>query len=348
MPPGSAASVNAGAADFVNISSLAKTTEKPFDRDLSLPLVIVNPRSAGGSTETKWSRMASEMRTHFGAFHVEFTTAPGSGTDIAASAASAGRSLIIACGGDGTINEVANGILSSGKDVELGILPSGTGGDLRRTLNIPHSVTEAAASLRDGETRHMDVGKVAFNDHDGRPAERYFLNVSSVGLAPLILKRVKKTGTFDWLPVSSVRGRANYAVSTLQEIMSIAPRTIRVRFDGGDENTVQTLNFCVANARYFGGGMMIAPDAKINDGRLDVINIGDISTFKILLNSISLYRGTHLDLKEVNSTLAAHIEVRAVDEGEPMFLETDGELPGKLPATFSVIPNALRIRVPRH
>ena len=93
--------------------------------------------------------------------------------------------------------------------------------------------------------------------------------------------------------------------------------------------------------------MMIAPDATINDGLLDVINIGDLSTAKILLNAYSLYRGTHQKLAEVNSTLAKRIEVSAVDPSKPIFLETDGELPGQLPATYEVVPNALRIRVPK-
>src|SRR3954447_15483871 len=135
--------------------------------DTSLPLVIVNPKSAAGSTRDKWSQTASDFRAHFGAFAVAFTKGPGDGIEIAERAAKAGRKFIIACGGDGTINEVANGILRSGVDVELGILPSGTGGDLRRSFELPHTNRDAAAALRDGETRIIDVGKVTFHDHEG-------------------------------------------------------------------------------------------------------------------------------------------------------------------------------------
>src|SRR4030095_16785871 len=111
-------------------------------------LVIVNPKSASGSTRDRWTQTASDLRTHFGPFSVAFTKSAGDGIGLAERAALSGRRFIIACGGDGTINEVANGILRSGEDVELGILPSGTGGDLRRTLGMPLANREAAAALK--------------------------------------------------------------------------------------------------------------------------------------------------------------------------------------------------------
>ncbi len=315
--------------------------------DPTLPLVIVNPRSASGATEERWAGTASELRTHFGAFRVTFTSGPGDAITIAEASAASGTRFIIACGGDGTINEVANGILRSGSNAELGILPSGTGGDFRRTLGIPGSTRGAAIALRDGGTKRMDVGKVSFRGFDGEAAERYFLNVSSIGLAAHVIKRVKSNNIMKWLPVESIRGRANFGVSALQEVLDHDPVGISVRIDGGTENTIHTLAFCVANARYFGGGMMIAPDAQINDGLLDVINIGDISTAKILLNAYSLYRGTHQSLDEVSFTTARKIEVEALDPSIEIPIETDGELPGKLPAAFEILPAALRVRVPQ-
>ena len=309
-----------------------------------LPLVIVNPRSAGGSTRTNWSGIASDLRAHFGPYNVAFTKAPGDGLTLARNAAEAGRQFIIACGGDGTINEVANGILDSGIDVEFGVLPSGTGGDFRRSIGIPQSSREAARSLRTGTTRHIDVGRVTFQDHFGETVSRYFLNVSSFGLAASIIERVKANKAIEWLPLGGVRGRANFALSTLQEVVGLDPVTVRARIDGGEERTLQTVNFCVANARYFGGGMMIAPNAKLADGCLDLINIGDIKTAKILLNAYSLYNGSHLDLREVKSTLAKRIEIVPALPDSDIHLETDGELPGRLPAVYEIVPKALRIR----
>lgn len=312
-----------------------------------LPLVIANPKSAAGSTRDKWSAMASDLRTHFGPFNVAFTKGPGDGIEISRRAAESGRTFIIACGGDGTINEIANGILRSGKDVELGVLPSGTGGDFRRTIGIPSETRDAARALRDGETKRIDVGKVRFIDHADQTAERYFLNVTSFGLAASIIERVKGSTSLSWLPLGNIRGRASFALSTLQEVVALGATNVQVKIDDKEERTLQTVNFCVANARFFGGGMMIAPEAKLNDGFLNVINIGDIRTAKIILNAYTLYRGTHLELREVKDTLAKRVEARPLNPGQELHIEIDGELPGKLPATYEVVPAALRVRIPR-
>ena len=311
-----------------------------------MPLIIVNPRSASGSTMDKWATTVSELRAHFGPFSVEFTKAPGDAIDIAETAANAGRKFIVACGGDGTINEVANGILRSGSDAELGVLPSGTGGDFRRTLGLPLSTREAAVALRNGETKTIDVGRVTFQGFDGEATSRYFVNVSSFGLAAHVIKRVKSTKAFDWLPLDALRGKANFAVSAFHEVLDLNPDTVRISIDDGPEKTLQTIVFCVANSRFFGGGMMIAPDAKLNDGFLDIVNIGDISTAKVIRKGYTLYRGTHHKLDEVNIATARKIAVAASDPSNEILIETDGELPGKLPATFEIVPAALRVRVP--
>ena len=317
------------------------------DGNANLPLVIVNPKSAGGSTHSRWANNAGYLRAHFGAFSVAFTKKRGDGIELAKRAVESGRKFIIACGGDGTINEVANGILQTGEDVELGIFPSGTGGDFRRTLEIPSAAREAAKALRDGVTKTIDVGKVSFVNHQNEQDSRYFLNVSSFGLSASINERVKSQTLFNWLPGNTLTGKSNFAFSTLQEVLDTDFMTVRVKIDAKDEKTLNTINFCVANARFFGGGMKIAPDAKINDGFFDVINIGDIKTAKILLNAYRLYSGSHLDLDEVKSTLAKRIEVSPFDKKQTIFIETDGELPGKLPAVYEIVPNVLKIRVPK-
>jgi len=316
-------------------------------KNSSLPLVIVNPKSAGGATNEHWAQTASTLRAHFGAFQVAFTKKQGDGIRLAKSGADAGRKFIIACGGDGTINEVANGILASGKAAELGVLPSGTGGDFRRTIGMPTDAREAASQLRDGATKTIDAGKVTFYNHDGKQVSRYFLNVSSFGLSASIIGRVKTDASLDWLPLDAFRGRASFVISTLQEVRDLGYTTVRVKLDDRPEKLLNTINFCVANSRYFGGGMKIAPDALINDGFLDVVNIGDIRTAKIILNAYKLYTGAHLDLSEVKHRLARRIEVAPANENQTIFIETDGELPGRLPAIYEIVPDALRIRVPK-
>lgn len=326
---------------------MSKETKTSSSNSSDLPLVIVNPKSAGGSTRDRWSVIASDLRAHFGPFKVAFTKKASGGIELAKDAAEAGRKLIIACGGDGTINEVANGILLSGRDCELGIFPAGTGGDFRRTLGIPSATREAAKALRTGETKTIDAGRVTFQNFNGETESRYYLNVSSFGLATSIIERVKGSRALNWLPTGLLRGKTSFALSTLQEVLDLNYTTVRIRIDGGDERPLNTINFSVANARYFGGGMKIAPDAKLDDGLLDVVNIGDITSARILLNAYTLYRGTHLDLREVKSSPACRVEASPVNPSCEIHIEIDGELPGKLPAVWEIIPGALKVRVPK-
>lgn len=314
------------------------------------PLIIVNPTSAGGRTRGAWPGVASQLRTHFGPFNCVFTKKPGDAKRLAADGAHEGRELIIACGGDGTINEVANGILESGVDAELGILPSGTGGDFRRTLGLSTHVATAARSLRTGVTRRIDIGRVSFQNQDDVQETRYFLGVASCGMSGQIIKRVKADKT-QWLPFDHSRwlsGRLTFATATLQTTLASANTPLVYQLDDGDERRLTVANFCVANARFFGGGMKIAPDALLDDGRFDIIIIGDLSAFEIIANAPRLYTGAHLSMKQVHHKRATRVHLKPSRNNARVALEVDGELPGYLPATFEIIPRALRIRVPKN
>jgi YegS/Rv2252/BmrU family lipid kinase len=311
-----------------------------------LPLVIVNPASAGGATSETWPGAASDLRTHFGPFNCTFTEQPGDGRRLAADEARKGRQLIIACGGDGTVNEVANGILESGEDVELGLLPSGTGGDFRRTLGISTRAATAARVLREGRARRIDVGRVSYLNHEGERETRYFLGVASFGMSGEVIERVRSSG-LRLLPVTRSRwlsGKISYGVATLQTTLKSPSTSVHVQLDEQKERRLRVANLCVANARYFGGGMKIAPDARLNDGRFDIITIGDLGALKILANSPRLYMGKHLSMRQVHHHLAARVTARPAKEDALVMIEVDGELPGRLPATFEILPRALRVR----
>ena len=313
----------------------------------SLPLVIVNPTSAGGATGRMWPRLASDLRTHFGAFNCYFTQGTGDGRAIAEREAEAGRALIIACGGDGTISEVANGILASGADAELGILPSGTGGDFRRTLKIPSRGADAAAALRSSRSVKVDVGRVEFHTLDGSRATRYFVNVASCGMGGEVVRRLRDSSSTR--PTSLSRlfgGRAAYALAALQTAVSYTKPMLRLKLDDHPETRLITTNLCIANARYFGGGMKITPEAKVDDGLLDVVAIGDLDALQLTTNLHRLYFGTHLGMQQIHHARARRIEVSAARIDEQVSIEIDGELAGILPATFEILPRALRLRVP--
>jgi diacylglycerol kinase (ATP) len=311
-----------------------------------MAVVIVNPVSASGSTAEAWPQIASDLRSHFGSFQVRFTKHRGDADILAGEAARKGAKFIIACGGDGTVSEVANGILSSGKDVELGILPSGTGGDFRRSLEIPSQSRDAARVLRDGRTVRIDVGRITYIDQNGNEAMRYFLGVASCGMSTKVIERVK-AGSPEWLPANTpkwIGGRISFGASLVQTAMRTTPTRLVVQLDDSHERHLLVSNLCVANARYFGGGMKIAPDAKLTDGKFDVVGIGDLSALKIFTSAPRVYTGSHLSMPEVSHALARKISIRPADRASEVALEIDGELPGRLPATFQIVPEALRVR----
>jgi YegS/Rv2252/BmrU family lipid kinase len=311
----------------------------------TLPLIIVNPASAGGATGAAWPGVASAVRRHFGAFEVAFTGRGGEAAEIAERESRAGRGFVIACGGDGTISEVANGILRAGAGAELGLLPSGTGGDFRRTLNVPSRAADAARLLREGETRVMDAGRVTLVNAGGEEEPRFFVNVASFGMGGDVINRVK---TRAGLPAGAARllgGKASFAAAALQAALTFEKPAVRVSLDGGPESRMTVANFCVANARYFGGGMKIAPAAKVDDGLFDVVAVGDVSALTVLANSYRLYLGTHLGMREVRHARARRVRAEPAD-GTEVKLELDGELVGRLPAEFEMMPGALRVRCP--
>lgn len=303
-----------------------------------LPLIIVNPTSAGGATRDAWPGIASEFATHFGPFNCEFTRERGDALKLAKHGAKDGRCLIIACGGDGTISEVANGLLESGEDVELGILPSGTGGDFQRSLKIPKRSADAARLLRNGHARRIDVGRVTYTNHEGKEESRYFLGVASFGMSGEVIRRVKANDS------TKFGGRAAFGLAMLQTTLTRESTSVFVQLDDQKERRLTVANFCVANGRYFGGGMKIAPEAKLDDGRFDVVTIGDLGALKILTNAHQLYLGTHLGMNRVHHALSRRIIARPISKDKQIAIEVDGELPGYLPATFDILPRALRVR----
>jgi diacylglycerol kinase family enzyme len=166
-------------------------------------------------------------------------------------------------------------------------------------------------------------------------------------MSPEVIERVKESSQ-SWMPTTATRrlsGKLSFAVATIKTTLG-SPRTaVAIQLDEGSERRLSVANLCVANARYFGGGMKIAPDALLDDGRFDIITIGDLSALKILANAHQLYMGTHLSIEQVHHALAARIVARPARMDVKVAIEVDGELPGRLPATFEIVPRALRVRV---
>jgi YegS/Rv2252/BmrU family lipid kinase len=251
----------------------------------------------------------------------------------------AGRRFIIAFGGDGTISEVARGILSAETDTELGVLPHGTGSDFVRSLELPSRLGDAAATLSEGRTVWMDVGNVSFRTSKGDTETRDFINSSSFGLSGDVTESTNRSS-------KSLGGFVSFASSTIKSAFTFDHPDVFLEVDDEPARRLPITTVCFNNGRYFGGGMKIAPDASMVDGRLDLIVVRKLSFGKILAQGPRLYAGAHLSLPEVHHRLATTARAWPAGSDVDVLLEVDGESPGTLPAQFQIRPKALRVRIP--
>jgi diacylglycerol kinase (ATP) len=254
--------------------------------------------------------------------------------ELAREAATGGARLVVAVGGDGTVNEVVNGI--AGLDgVELAIVHRGTGGDFVRTFGIPRKLEEALDVARATNTRVIDLGRATYKSWAGPEGTHWFANIGSAGMSGAVAKRVNESR-------KAFGGKVAYAWSTFAVFARWRNVPLAVTVDG-EERSGPMHDVIVANGRYLAGGMKITPDAEPDDGLFDVLLIGDISKRDLVLTLPKIYRGTHLPHPKAELLRGANV---AVDAPIPLPVELDGEQPGTTPATFEVVPRVLRLRVP--
>jgi diacylglycerol kinase (ATP) len=232
------------------------------------------------------------------------------------------------------VNEVVNGI--AGRDVDLAVIPRGTGWDFVRTHKIPRKLDEAIRVARDGRARAIDLGRARYRGWDGVTHESYFANIGSAGMSGAIAKRANETS-------KALGGKVSYFWATFAVFARWRTSEIRVAADG-EERRGRMHDVVVANGRYFGGGMMICPGASADDGLFDVLLIGDLTKRDLLLTLPKTYRGAHLPHPKAELLRGAGVDV---DSDEPLPVQLDGEQPGTTPARFEIVGSALRLRVPR-
>ncbi len=305
-------------------------------------VVIANPRSGGGATERRWGEFAAVLGDTLGTFEHRFTRDVGDGTRLAREALAEGFELVVAMGGDGTVSEVASGFFDGERpthpEAVLGILPGGTGGDFLRTLGIPRTFAEAARGLRGTATRRIDVGLLEYTLEGGKTASRHFTNIASFGLG----------GVVDRIVNSSKKpfgGKLAYLAATLQGGLQYKNQRVKVVLDDGEPQYKTIQSVAVANGRYFGGGMHIAPGASVDDGRFDVITLGDMTPLDFVKRGYKVYLGTHIGSPKIECQRAKIVRAWPIDPKEAVLLDVDGEAPGQLPATFRILPGALRVKV---
>jgi YegS/Rv2252/BmrU family lipid kinase len=306
------------------------------------PSVIVNPRSGGGRAERALAELVRVVERRLGNVDVALTEHPAHAIELAREAAHAGAELVIAMGGDGTLHEVANGVLESGREAAIGYIGLGTGGDFRKTLGLVHRLDAYLDAIVSGKERRIDAGKVRYRADDGKTRSRFFVNIVSAGMGGLVDRYVASStralgGSFAYF-MASARALATIRRGRLR--CNIALRGER------HERIVETYVIAVCNGRYFGAGMHVAPMARPDDGQFEVVSLNAPNKLAFSLSSRRIYSGTHLSAPGVQHFACDHLAIDLENEPvRPVFLvDVDGEPLGGLPLEIEAVPSALRFR----
>ena len=238
--------------------------------------------------------------------------------------------LLVVIGGDGTVNEVVNGI--AGTDAEVALLPCGTGQDFGRTHGIPSRFDDAVRAALDGTTRKIDLGRVELEDG----TSRLFANVGSAGMSGAVARRANAM-------TKRLGGRTTFFYALTREFLAWQNTRVVVELADGGRREGAMHDVIVANGSFHGGGMKLAPDALQNDGAFDIVLIGDVTKPDFVTTAPKLYSGRYLSHPKVELLRSPTVSISAA---EPLPLEVDGEPIGATPARFVIVPSALRVRVP--
>lgn len=300
-------------------------------------LVIVNPASDGGVTARLWPRVRRRLRAAGVQMDETYTVGPGHARILARHAGEHGSETILYVGGDGTANEVINGLmdLPSGARPALACLPRGTGADFPKSLGLSAGPRAAARRILAGRERMIDVAASSFSSLNGTQEQRFFANMADVGIGGYVAERVNHSGK-TW------GGFLSFLGSTIITFWRLEKPNLTLSVDGVEVHSGPATSVAIANGPRFGGGMLMAPKAVMDDGLLDVVVIKDIAKSDLIRSLPRLYRGTHLTHPKVEAFQGTRVEVHGA---QPTPLEIDGEYPGTTPFHVWIEPRALRVLV---
>jgi YegS/Rv2252/BmrU family lipid kinase len=301
--------------------------------------VIVNPESNRGRTRKRWGEIREGLKSFLREFKYEFTEKPLHATEITRAAIKDGTDLVIGVGGDGTMNEIANGFYEDWRiinpEAALGLVPSGTGCDLTKSLNIPAGLKNALRVITEAPSISMDVGKVRFRSNSGGEEERFFLNVADFGLGGEVVRRVNERRL--------QRKASSYVRCLVSTMVHYRNKRVAIRVDGDKLPEGEYLIGAVANGRIFGKGMKVAPGARLDDGLFDSVLVRGFKFLEFCRHGWKLMNGSHVTHPKVSVVRGRQVEAWPED-GDEVLLELDGEQLGRLPATFEVLPRDLLIK----
>ena len=296
------------------------------------PFFIVNPHAGAGSTGHLWPEWQQRIRRFLGKVDFAFTEGTLHATSLTREALSRGHDRIIAVGGDGTLNEALNGFFDDGNPccpgAALAYIPNGTGADFSRTLGFHgRPIDEHIERLLSAPVTSVDCGEVRFVSTQGEETNRLFINESSLGFSAKTAAAVNKAR-------KHFRGKLPFLIGVVRCLSTLKNPILRVSVEGELVHEASTLLVAVSNGKYFGGSMMIAPDAEVDDGEFDIVVIRGMSRIQVLRKIPKIYSGRHLSEPEVEVYRGREVHIRA--PSDEVLLEMDGEQPGKLAADFRI------------
>jgi diacylglycerol kinase (ATP) len=295
-------------------------------------IVIANPASGRGKAERMIPAVRTELKELGHGSELRISNGPDDPPGMAREAAEEGAEIVAAMGGDGMVGMVGAALV--GSSAALGVIPTGTGNDFATFLGIKRKrPADALAGLRDPEYRDIDV--VRLTTADG--VERVFLNVAGAGFDSEVNETANRMRT-------RIQGTAKYVAAVFKTLRRFNPAQFRMSIDGGDEESFSVMLIAVGNGRSYGGGMKITPGASIDDGILEVCAVKAMKRGQFLRAFPKVFKGTHVNDPRVQTWRGKRIELAADRHFE---VYADGEPSGPLPATFEVVPGALRLAVPR-
>jgi YegS/Rv2252/BmrU family lipid kinase len=301
--------------------------------------LVVNPKSANGQTGKQWPELNARVGEALGAFGHAFTERPMDAARLSRQALRDGYECIVAVGGDGTINEVINGFFDGDVAVNpraaLGVLPRGTGGDFRRTFGWSAELPEALARLKAASTRPLDVGRLEYKDAQGQSALRHFVNICSFGVSGQVDQEVNRSS-------KALGGKLSFMLGSVRALLKYSDRRVRIALDDQPFEEVKVTTLAVANGRYFGGGMCVAPDADPSDGTFDVTLWTGYGLSDFALKSKAIYDGSHVKFPGTRRMRCKRLRA---ESNEEVLLDVDGEQPGRLPCAMSILPAAVQLKV---
>lgn len=299
-------------------------------------LVIANPQSRNRSTARRWKTLEAKLRRALGPLDVECTRAPRDAERIAREGVRSGIERVIVAGGDGTLSEVVSGLLSAGlgEYTAIGLLPLGTACDFARGFGEPCAIDAAIARLAEGKTRRIDAGRATYSGDGRQTVTRYFANIASLGLSGDVAERVNRNR-------KRLGGRLSYLIGALRGVARYRSEPVSIHADAERVFEGELALAAVANGAYFGAGMQIAPSARVDDGLFDWVIVPAMSRISLLRKIPLLYSGSHIRDPRVLHGRARVIEARA--PAGPVRIDIDGESPGRLPARFEIVPDAITL-----